>query len=360
MRSFVGKNLLLLLLFPFLLAACAPPAALPTLALSAVEGPTAQPNPNTGWYSIYFSQPDSPTAETIRGGPDSHLAAAIDAARASIEVAIHELDLWSLRDALIAAHRRGVLVRMVVESDYLQQPEMQALRDAGIPIIEDRGEGLMHNKFVVIDRFEVWTGSMNFTTNGAYRNDNNLMRVRSSRLAELYIGEFEEMFADNFFGGRSPLSREDPFLTIEGTQLEVYFTPEDDFEARLIQLVGEAQSSIYFLAFSFTSDPIAGALIDAAARGVDVIGVFETKQASGTGGEFFRLADFGLGVELDGNPRNMHHKVFIIDGGIVVTGSYNFTASAAERNDENVLVFHNPEIALLFFNEFIRIFEKRQ
>ena len=74
------------------------------------------------------------------------------------------------------------------------------------------------------------------------------------------------------------------------------------------------------------------------------------------GGEYEHLLNAGLDVRLDGNPRNMHHKVIIIDGQIVVTGSYNFSASAEERNDENTLILHNPDIAAQFLAEFQRVY----
>ncbi|MCH7664244.1 MAG: phospholipase, partial [Chloroflexi bacterium] len=338
-----------LLLF-LLLSAC---TALPT---TTVPAETASSN----WYSIYFSEPNNPNAASFSGGPDAALANAIDQARASVDVAIHDLDLWSIRDALINAHRRGVIVRMVVESDYLANPEMEELLQAGIPIIEDNRSSLMHNKFVVIDQFEVWTGSMNFTLNGAYKNDNNLMRLRSTRLAEDFTAEFEEMFVDGEFGARSPSESPYQIFTIEGTQIEVYFSPEDDTVIRIIELIDSAQQSIHFMAFSFTSDPISDAIIAAHQRGVLVTGLFETSQASQQGGEFFRLADLDMDVALDGNPRNMHHKVIIIDAYIVITGSYNFSANAEERNDENTIILYNAEIAAIFIEEFQRVFALRR
>ena len=66
--------------------------------------------------------------------------------------------------ALVKAHRRGVDVRLVMESDNLDSHDPQALKDAGVPVLGDRREGLMHNKFIVIDRTEVWTGSMNIVS----------------------------------------------------------------------------------------------------------------------------------------------------------------------------------------------------
>jgi len=117
---------------------------------------------------VYFTAPQGPAANTLRGGPDAALAEAIDQAVLSVDVAAYSLDLWSIRDALLRAHRRGVSVRLVVESDNLDSDELIQIAEAGVPVLGDRREGLMHNKFVVIDRYEVWTGSMNFTVNGAY------------------------------------------------------------------------------------------------------------------------------------------------------------------------------------------------
>jgi phosphatidylserine/phosphatidylglycerophosphate/cardiolipin synthase-like enzyme len=277
-----------------------------------------------------------------------------------VDAAIYDLNLWSIRNALIDAHHRGVAVRVVVESDNLDRDEVQELIEAGIEVLGDRREGLMHHKFVVIDRYEVWTGSMNFTLNGAYHNDNHLIRIRSSHLAEDYLVEFDEMFVLDLFGATSIANTPYPGINIDGTQIEVFFSPDDGTQSRLVELIDQAEVSIHLLAFAFTADPIAEALMDADGRGIDVVGIVETSQASGTGGDFFRLADAGMDFELDGNSRNMHHKVIIIDGETVVLGSYNFSRSAEERNDENTLIIHNVDIADLFEDEFERIYEMRQ
>lgn len=314
-----------------------------------------------GWYRVYFTDPQDPGASRYRGGPDQDLAQAIDEARLSVDVAVMDLDLWSLRDALIEAHRRGVKVRMVVESDYLDTEEIQQIREAGIPLLGDRREGLMHDKFVVIDRLDVCTGSMNYTVSEAYRNNNNLVCIRSSRLAEDYTAEFEEMFADDLFGPGSPDDTPFPAFSVDGSRLEVYFSPDDGTAARLVELIRGAQHSVYFMAYSFTSDDLADALLERHQAGVDVAGVMEARQVgSNIGSEYERLGTAGLDVRLDGNPNNMHHKVFIIDELIVVTGSYNFSRSAEERNDENTLVLHNPEIAALYLDEFNRVYAQAQ
>jgi phosphatidylserine/phosphatidylglycerophosphate/cardiolipin synthase-like enzyme len=252
-------------------------------------------------------------------------------------------------------------VRVVAESDYLDEMAMQGLIDAGIEVLGDRREGLMHNKFMVIDRDEVWTGSMNFTVNGAYRNNNNLIRVRSSRLAEDYETEFNEMFQDDQFGPSSPSNTPFPDVTINGTQVEVYFSPDDGTAGRILELLRNANQSIRFLAYSFTADDLSSAIIERANAGVSVSGVMEASQVeSNIGTEFDRFRSNGLDVRLDGNPANMHDKVMIIDDQIVITGSYNFSASAEHRNDENTLIIHSPEIAQEYLAEFGRIFDQAQ
>jgi phosphatidylserine/phosphatidylglycerophosphate/cardiolipin synthase-like enzyme len=309
------------------------------------------------WYSLYFSDPSSPSAESLRGGPDAYLAEALDAARYSIDIAVYRLDLWSIRDALKRAHRRGVSVRVITESNHENEPEIESLRTAGIPVQSDQREHLMHHKFVVIDRLEVWTGSMNFTMNGAYRNDNNLLRIRSHRVAEDYTREFEEMFIEDRYGALSLTDTPYPVVSIDGTNVEVYFSPDDPVADHLIRMIKEADRSIDFLAYTLTHDAITDALLVRAAQGVSVRGVVEAGQASAAGGDTTRLREAGLDVRLDTSPGRMHHKVMIIDRETVVTGSFNFTRTAEQDNDENTLIVHDVDLTHQFLIEFEQIFE---
>jgi phosphatidylserine/phosphatidylglycerophosphate/cardiolipin synthase-like enzyme len=309
------------------------------------------------WFELYFTDPASPLASQKTGGPDAPLAAAIDSARLSVDVAAYSLSLNSIRDALLRAHDRGVRVRMVMESDNLDNSDPQRLADAGIPILGDRREGLMHNKFIIIDNSEVWMGSMNFTDSGAYADNNNLMRIHSLKMAENYTKEFEEMFVDDKFGSDVVAQTPNPRVTIDGTPIDVYFSPDDHIQPSLVDLVNNAQHSIYFLAFSFTTDQIGDALRARAHEGVTVAGVMDDEQVtSNIGSEFDTLKQAGLDISRDGNPGQMHHKVMIIDQSIVIFGSYNFTNSAETKNDENLLVIYNTEIAAQFIAEFQRVY----
>jgi phosphatidylserine/phosphatidylglycerophosphate/cardiolipin synthase-like enzyme len=194
---------------------------------------------------------------------------------------------------------------------------------------------------------------MNFTLNGSYRSDNNLIQIRSPQLAHNYLVEFEEMFLDHQFGSASPANTPNPILNVDGTQLEVFFSPDDGTIGRLIELVQDAQDEILFMAYSFTDDDLAQAILNRAREGIVVAGVFDKSQVlSNTGGEYTHLLENRIDVRLDGNQHGMHHKVIIIDERIVVTGSYNFSNT---RNDENTLIIHDPEIAEFYREEFARV-----
>lgn len=309
---------------------------------------------------VYFSEPDNPDSTSLRGGPDSLLAESIGQARYSVDVALYDLNLWSIRDAMLSAHRRGVEVRMVTDSDNIFEREIAELEQAGIRVLGDRREPLMHHKFVVIDRLEVWTGSMNMTLNGAYRNDNNLVRVRSAVLAENYTREFEEMFVEDRFGALSLQDTPHTTLSLDGMMLEVYFSPDDDPAARIIDLLQSAEESIDFMVYAFTADEIANAMLERAQEGVAVRGVIERGQANNEGSEFEHLHQSAADVRLDSSRHSMHHKVIVIDGHTVITGSYNFSRSAQQYNDENVLIIHDIDTATRFLLEFERIFSSAQ
>jgi phosphatidylserine/phosphatidylglycerophosphate/cardiolipin synthase-like enzyme len=307
---------------------------------------------------VYFTDPEAAQSATYTGGPDQVLAQAIDRARLSVEMAAYSLNLWSIRDALLRAQRRGVQVRLVMESDNMDDSEVQDLLAAGIPIVGDQREGLMHDKFVILDRTEVWTGSLNYTVGGAYRDNNNLVRIQSPDAARRYAAEFDRMYSLGFFGPEKPVDPLRVELDLDGTPLEFFFSPQGGTAPHLVALIRGARTSIHFLAFSFTSDALGEAILDRYRLGVRVFGVMDDSQVkSNPGTEFDRFRQAGADVRLDGNVHGlMHHKVIIIDERIVVTGSYNFTNSAEELNDENLIVIDDPGLAALFLEEFRRIY----
>ncbi|HRQ22915.1 MAG TPA: phospholipase D-like domain-containing protein, partial [Anaerolineales bacterium] len=166
-----------------------------------------------------------------------------------------------------------------------------------------------------------------------------------------------EMFVEDKFGDNIVPETPNPSVAIDGTEVETWFSPDDGVAARIVELVNEAQYSIYFMAFSFTSDPIGEAMRARAAAGVTVAGVMDDEQIrSNIGTEFDPFQQARLDVYRDGNPGQMHHKVIIIDGRTVILGSYNFSNAAETRNDETVLIIHDEQFAAQFIVEFQRVY----
>ncbi len=286
---------------------------------------------------------------------DRQLARFIGSARSTLDCAFFELESQRVADALIAAHLRGVKVRLVGDSDYEKNPEMHAVIAAGIPVVFDGRSALMHNKFAVADGASVWTGSFNATDNCAFRNNNNAVVIHSREFARNYRVEFAEMFERGEFGPTSTANTPNSLVKVGGADIYTYFSPEDDLPPKIIRFIRAAKRSVHFMAFSFTDSQIGDAMIARLNDGVEVEGVIEKRGAEGKGGEFPRLQKAGVKVLKDGNSYVMHHKVIIIDGLWTITGSYNFSASGARSNDENVVVIKSEAVAKKFESEYQRV-----
>jgi phosphatidylserine/phosphatidylglycerophosphate/cardiolipin synthase-like enzyme len=312
---------------------------------------------------VFFTAPTYPDDPADHyGGLDEALAADIARAELSVDVAAYDFDLESVADALVEAYDAGLLVRLVTDSDNAEELAVQRLREVGIPIVEDGRGTIMHDKFVVIDERIVWTGSWNLTESGTYRNNNNTVRIRSDLLAENYTVEFGEMFEDREFGPGSPANTPHRQVQVDdgddGILIESYFAPEDQVADRLLALLGEAEESIRFMAFSFTDDRLGGEMMRQHEAGLRVQGVFEGRNADPVYSEFSRMVsmDPPMDVRLDGNTYMMHHKVIIVDDEVVVLGSFNFSENADTANDENLLIIYDRGIASLYRAEFRRIY----
>ena len=336
---------------------------------SEVDGPISQsdvpsaPNASSDWWEVYFADPININDPNNWGNSiEARLIEKINAAQTSIHIASFEFDLTPVAEALIAAEQRGVDVRWVTDDENGLEADEEPghgqfamLERAGIEVKSDDRTALMHNKFWIFDGSAVWTGSTNITVNGIFKQNNNVIYIRSTRLAAIYEAEFQEMW-NGEFGPRSPSQLADQSITVNGTPIQVVFTSEDPaLEQAIIPIVESAQSSVRFMAFSFTDYPLAKAMIDRAAAGVDVAGVFEKVGSETQYAELRTLHCAGVPVRQDGNPSFLHHKVIVVDQRFVITGSLNFSTNAEESNDENVIIIDNPEIAALYIQEFERV-----
>ena len=322
--------------------------------------------PSVKWWDVYFTDPltiNNP--DVIAGSVEEKLIQMIDSAQTSIHIASFEFSLTPVAEALIAAKNRGVDVKWVTDDknglEYDIQPgrgQFALLLGAGIEVKDDAGRSaLMHNKFWIFDNHTVWTGSTNVTVNGVFKQNNNVLVIRSTEMAYIFEREFQELWS-NQFGPRAPSTVNTQWVILDGTPIQVLFSSEDNAVSNLIALVNDAQVNIRFLAFSFTDYPLAKAMIDRAAAGVDVKGVYETFGSTSTGSEMKTFWCAGVSVRQDGNPSFLHDKIIIIDNSIVVTGSLNYSSNADESNEENVLILDNAEIAALYLQEFEKLWSQ--
>jgi phosphatidylserine/phosphatidylglycerophosphate/cardiolipin synthase-like enzyme len=341
----------------------------PSQPSTPAPNPDGQPTPassqnSASWYDLFFTTPRYPDKPGYhRSGLDTQLVAFINSAQKTIDMAAYDFDLENVANALAKAVARGVRVRMVTDTDTLtnDDPKVQKafgiLKQAKIPIVDDQRGPIMHNKFMVVDGAAVWTGSWNFTDGDTYHLNNNAIKIVSRELAQNYTAEFEKMLVQRSFGPNKPAGGTAPLVTLHGVRIENYFAPEDGVADKIIARLNQAQQSIHFLAFSFTSDPIGSAMLARAKAGVSVVGVFETTGSETQYSEYGRMRKAKLDVLQDGNPYVMHHKVIIIDNRTVIFGSFNFSNNADKDNDENLLIVDDPALAKAFEAEFQRVRE---
>lgn len=293
--------------------------------------------------------------------PEESLIKMINSCTESFNGAFYDISSMRVAEALIKASRRGVKIRLVTDSDNLSGDAIEAIIDAGIPVVEDSKSSLMHNKFAVIDDSILYTGSTNATDNCAFKNNNNSVIVSSSELAQIYNMEFEEMYTHGIFGNRRESYPFAPFLNkyyvkIDDININAYFAPEDNVERIINGRLKKAKKSIRFMAFSFTSDVIGETMIAKFKDGITVEGIFEKRGAGSQHSEYTKMMIEGLPVVKDRNRNVMHHKVIIIDDTLVITGSFNFSENANRKNDENILIIESSGIAAKYTEEFRRIY----
>lgn len=320
-----------------------------------------------GWWRLYFTSPARPAIQNWKKNPEAGLVSIIGRAQRSVHGAFYDISSRPVAEALINARKRGVEVKLVMDRRMKSSEERKKIfsryEAAGIAsVMRTAGRGgLMHNKFAVIDGTWLWTGSYNASRNDALRNNNNAILINSEELAGIYEDEFAEMFDEGIFGNRGergPFAdlRKRYHVRIGESDINAYFSPDDDVERIILKRLQKAKSSIYFMAFSFTSPAIGEMMIRKHGEGVAVYGLFERKGSRTGHSQYTKMKVEGLPVKTDRGRGLMHHKVIIIDAERVIMGSYNFSRNASRSNDENILIIDSREVAKEFLAEFRRLY----
>ncbi len=148
-------------------------------------------------------------------------------------------------------------------------------------------------------------------------------------------------------------------LTMSGSRLaEVHFMPGEEGVTRLMQLVEGCRSSLDVCVFTITDDRISRALLDAHRRGIRLRVLTDDEKSNDLGSDIVQLRRAGIPLRTDDSPAHMHNKFALFDHARLVTGSYNWTRSAASENQENYLVTDDPALVSRYRVEFERLWER--
>jgi len=385
----------------------------------------------------------SPISRQWRAGEDLEalLIEAIRSAESEILVAVQELSLPAIAQALVEQHRRGIPVKVVLENLYSQpwssqheaelsphqrqrHRQLRALADqngdgqlseserqqgdavgilqrAGVPLLDDtadgsKGSGLMHSKYLVVDGQTVVTGSANFTASGLHGdpgaprtrgNANHLLQIENPALAALFREDFERMWGDG--PGGQPDSRfglgkgqhAPQHIRVGSSEVEVLFAPHRRSDPNnglvlIASVLAEARERIDLALFVFSAQALTDQLAERLAQQVRLRLVADPGFASRPFSEVLDLlgvamADRDCKIEKNNQPLEraaegvgtpqlargdkLHHKFAVIDGKTVITGSFNWSPSAAHQNDEVLLVIRSPQVAAHFTREMDRL-----
>jgi len=133
--------------------------------------------------------------------------------------------------------------------------------------------------------------------------------------------------------------------TTSASEARVCFTPGQDCTAAIVAEIGKARKAVLVQAYSFTSAPIAQALVEAHKRGVEVRIILDKSQRTERYSGATFLANAGVPVRIDDKHAIAHNKIIVIDDVRVITGSFNFTKAAQEKNAENLVIIEDWALA---------------
>jgi hypothetical protein len=209
-----------------------------------------------------FNEPGTRLETGTDSIADDALIQLIDNAERSIDFAVMGFYRPSVVDALARAWERGVELRFVGDARYMESGadgyvRMQRLN---IPMIVGNMYSIMHNKFFIVDERWVVSGTGNITSSGFTRNDNNWVIIDSPQVADDFQAEFDQLFSGRF-GAAKEFNDNGNTYQVGDTEVQVFFSPQEDTVGQLVQAVREAQESINFYIFAFTKDEVGAALI---------------------------------------------------------------------------------------------------
>ena len=288
-------------------------------------------------------------------------------AKKSINCAFYELNENNISNTLLSKSKNGLNISLIIDDKYLNKKPLLKLYNTSIKITSDlyrksKYNNYMHNKFCVIDNNIIISGSTNPTTNGLYKNNNNMIKIKSKYLAKNYENEFHQLFSNIYSVDKiSVLEYNNISLNFHNQSsnktekyiISSYFCPEDKCADKIINILDKAKSNIYFATFSFTNNDIEKKLIELQNKGIKINGVIEKRNANGVSSIIKDAPE--IKIFMDKNKNNMHNKYFIIDKKYVITGSMNPSKNGDKYNDENIFIIENKDLAEKYYNNYLSL-----
>ncbi|MFC2114125.1 phospholipase D-like domain-containing protein [Bacteroidota bacterium] len=314
---------------------------------------------------------------------DDTLVAYLNRATVSIDLAVYNLNNAGLSvnisTALNNAYSRGVAVRVIGDGSTANLGFTTLSGPKYIKSPTSAAYGIMHNKFAVIDAKVsnpylpiVWTGSTNLTDGQIHVDANNVIIIQDQALAKAYTLEFEEMWGSsglNPDGAKSKFAsfktdNTPHFFNVNGSLVELYFSPSDEVMAHINNSVRTSDYGIYFAVYTFTRLEMSSVMVDEHQAGSYVAGIFG--ETSGSNEPPFTSLVSACGannIKAYSGSNIFHHKYCLVDPNVdfsdplVITGSHNWSNAANQDNDENTLIIHNADIANQYFQEWAQRFQ---
>ncbi len=402
----------------------------------AFESELTQPLPQDVAVKVYFnhnqaSKYKDPYRYFIREGDnlENQIIDAINQAQSTVDVAVMEFRLPKLAEALIAKHLTGVKVRLLIDNNYnkaladytpeeiarMNQHDKSAfeelkrypgdalamLRKNSIEIKDDtfggatKGSGLMHHKFVVVDRKTTIISSANLTTSDMHGdfnspesrgNANNMVVVAdNAQLASAFTDEFNYMWQGLF---KSYKPDRPPVTIPAGTgTITVHFSPakrQQDIVTTsngiIANFIEQVKKSVHIALFVYSDQKISDIVGEVHEQGVEDIKVLidpdfygqpYSKAYDALGlcpltskkNHRVRVKPWQHPITTVGFPtaptgdRGVHSKMAILDGTLVITGSHNWSNAGNYSNDETLIAIRNPKVAAHYEREFGRLYK---
>lgn len=342
----------------------------------------------------YFNYPVNTVISTganavyLNGTFDDTVAAYINRAKYTIDIAMYNYTstagsiVAKIATAANSAVSRGVIVRWIYNGSStnsgltLLSPSINTIASP-----TSSGYGIMHNKFMVIDANSadlndpvVMTGSFNFSVTQTTGDYNNIVFIQDKPVALAYYEEFNKMWGGTgpspnlafaAFGINKTASAQNVFY-VNGTMVEVYFSPKDPTGQGLKDAINTVNDDLFFGIYTFTDNSIANLIKDKYNSGIAVRGImdqYSKNYTTSTNTPYYILSPvLQNNFILYTTSLLYHNKIMLVDAlnptsdPQVFTGSFNWSLSAQNSNDENAVIIHDAAIANQYYQSLCQNF----